>query len=134
GRVGGELVERLGGDRRRPLRPLRHHGRGGLPGSGELPYRVVPIAAHNPHFRTRGRPGPALLRLHAGKADPPAPRSPDGTFVPSPSPPVGVGAQMITSRAGDNEGDQAGAWLEGGRGDLAIVPAHRGPGIRAAPG
>ena len=46
-RVAGELMQGLGSHCRRPLRPLGHHSRGGLPGSDELPYRVVPIAAHN---------------------------------------------------------------------------------------
>jgi predicted amidohydrolase len=47
-RVGGELVERLGGHGRRPVRPLGRHGRRGLPGRGQLTHRVILFAAHGP--------------------------------------------------------------------------------------
>jgi hypothetical protein len=43
----GELVERLDGRCGGLLRPFGHDGRGGPPGSDELPYRAVLVAAHS---------------------------------------------------------------------------------------
>jgi len=62
-RIAGQLMEGLSGYRRCLFGPLGHQARGGLPGSGERPHRVILAAAHHQIVSSRTRsdqPAPAM--------------------------------------------------------------------------